>query len=67
MQSDGKNRLPSENGDSSLPRVDRTDTVAHAVEVLRDAPKGRIGVTGPDGAIEAELWLSDPGLHDEIA
>lgn len=47
--------------------VDRNETVARAVEALRTAPDGRLGVLGPDGAVEAELRLHDPDLHDELA
>ena len=46
--------------------VDKEETVARAVEALRRAPDGRIGVVGSGGEVEAELWLSDPGLHDEL-
>ncbi len=68
MRSDvkNKNRLPPDTGEPSLPRIAATDTVAQALETLRQTPNGRVGVAGPDGEIEAELWLSDPGLHDDI-
>ncbi len=47
--------------------VGREETVARAVEALRRAPGGRVGVVGSGGEVEAELWLSDPGLQDELA
>lgn len=46
--------------------VNREETVARAVEALRKAPEGRVDVVNASGEVEAELWLSDPGLHDEL-
>ena len=54
--------------DGSGPRVivRADEPVSRAVEALRAAPDGRIGVVGADGRVEAELWFSEPGLRDEL-
>jgi sigma-B regulation protein RsbU (phosphoserine phosphatase) len=48
------------------PRLNGGDTVARAVEVLRASPLGHAVVVAPDGTAEAELFLSEPGLRDEL-
>ena len=56
-------------GEAAAPRalVNESDPVARAVALLREAPDGRVGVLGASGAVEAELYLSDPGLERDLA
>lgn len=56
----------SRTGSGVLPLIGLHDSVADALALLRASPEGRIGVRGDSGTAEAELYLSDPALRDEL-